>query len=258
MNQATLKDFLDKKVDEYDQPSFIEKDPVLIPHLFKRKQDIEISGFFAAQFAWGNRTTIINKSRELMEIMDMSPFEFCLHHTDNDLKKIPVFKHRTFSLTDLLYFIEFFKWHYSHSPTLELAFTQFMKEEDKTTEGALEGFHHYFFSLEHAPPRTRKHVATPQRGSTCKRLNMFLRWMVRQDQKGVDFGIWEKIRPSQLVCPIDVHVARVARQFGMLKRKQTDWKAALELTGFLKTLDPSDPVKYDYALFALGIAEKFG
>lgn len=258
MNREKLKEFLDKKVDEYNRPSFIEKDPVLIPHLFKKKQDIEISGFFAATFAWGNRLTIIKKSRELMEIMDMSPYEFCLHHSENDLKGIPGFKHRTFAITDLLYFIEFFKWHYTHFSTLESAFVQFMSKDDITTAKALEGFHSYFFSLEDVPVRTKKHVAAPQRGSTCKRLNMFLRWMVRKDGQGVDFGLWKKIKPSQLVCPVDVHVARVARRFGMLKRKQTDWKAALELTRFLRALDPKDPVKYDYALFALGIAEKFG
>lgn len=249
----SLKEFLDKKVDEYNQPSFIKDDPVCIPHLFTAAADQEIAGLFAATFAWGNRTTIINKSKELMQLMDMQPLQFCLHHSDKDLKRLLQFKHRTFNTTDLLYFIEFFKFHYSHSATLETAFTQ----QGKTVEQMLSGFHRYFFSLEDAPYRTKKHIATPERGSTCKRMNMYLRWMVRNDGKGVDLGIWKNISPSQLICPIDLHVARVARKFKLLKRKQTDWEAAVELTGRLKKLDKDDPVKYDFALFTLGIAERY-
>jgi|SRR6218665_56671 len=246
-------DFLNKKVDQYNQPSFIKDDPICIPHLFSAKADQEIAGFFAATFAWGNRTTIINKSTELMHLMDMQPHQFCLYHSDNDLKKLLQFKHRTFNTTDLLYFIEFFKYHYSSSKTLETAFTH----HGKTAGEMLSGFHHYFFSLEDVPARTKKHVATPERGSTCKRLNMFLRWMVRRDNKGVDLGIWKNISPSALICPIDLHVARVARKFKMLKRKQTDWEAAVELTEQLRKLDKDDPVKYDFALFTLGVAERF-
>jgi uncharacterized protein (TIGR02757 family) len=249
----SLIDFLNKKVDEYNQPSFIKDDPVCIPHLFSRPADQEIAGFFAATFAWGNRTTIINKSKELMQLMNMQPHQFCLHHTDNDLKRLLNFKHRTFNATDLLYFVEFFKYHYSTSDSLETAFTKY----GSAVEQMLSGFHRYFFSLEDAPPRTKKHVATPDRGSTCKRLNMFLRWMVRTDDRGVDLGIWKNISPAQLICPVDLHVARVARKFKMLKRQQTDWDAAEELTAELKKLDPNDPVKYDFALFTLGIAERY-
>ncbi len=248
-----LKDFLDRKVDEYNQPSFIKDDPICIPHLFKKKQDIEIAAFFAATFAWGNRTTIINKSKELMQLMDMQPHDFILNHSDKDLKRLLHFKHRTFNTTDLLYFVEFFKHHYSSNKTLETAFTQW----GTTIEEMLTGFHHYFFSLEHVPNRTKKHVATPYKKSNCKRLNMFLRWMVRNDNKGVDFGIWKNIKPSQLICPVDLHVARVAKRFNLLQRKQMDWQAALELTSWLKTLDPADPVKYDFALFGLGVMEKY-
>ena len=258
MDRAALKDFLDKKVDEYDQPSFIENDPILIPHQFFVKQDIEIAGFFAATFAWGNRKAIINKSKELMQLMQSAPYDFCMNHSAQDLRSLENFKHRTFTYTDLLYFIEFFSFHYKHHDTLESAFTSNMTLQDETVENSLNGFYKYFFSLEHVPERTKKHIASPMRGSTCKRLNMYLRWMVRNDDKGVDFGLWKKIKPSQLVCPIDLHVARVARHFKMLKRKQTDWLAAIELTDYLKTFDQKDPVKYDYALFALGIAEKFG
>jgi uncharacterized protein (TIGR02757 family) len=252
-----LRDFLNKKVDEYNQPSFIKDDPVSIPHLFTKKQDIEIAAFFAALFAWGNRTTIIQKSRELMELMDMSPHSFIKNAGKNELNKLIHFKHRTFNTTDLLYFIEFLRFHYSTYQSLEDAFLKEMNNQSDTVERGLSNFHHYFFSLEDAPPRTRKHIATPEKGSTCKRLNMFLRWMVRKDKAGVDFGIWPGISPSQLICPIDLHVARVAKRLNLLQRKQTDWQAALQLTAHLRTFDKSDPVKYDFALFGLGVMEKY-
>lgn len=250
--------FLDSKVEQYNNPAFIAADPISVPHHFRKKQDIEIAGFFAAIFAWGNRTTIIKKANELMALMDEAPYDFCTGHTDTDLKKLLHFKHRTFNATDLLYFIEFFNWHYSQYKSLETAFTL----HGNTVEEMLTGFHHYFFSLEDAPPRTRKHIASPEKGSTCKRLNMFLRWMVRQDDKGVDFGIWKKISPAQLICPIDLHVARVANRFNLVYFKKTEtlqvnWKTAVELTKYLRTLDPDDPVKYDFALFGLGVMEKF-
>ena len=252
-----LKNFLDKKVEEYNRPAFIASDPICIPHQFSRKQDIEISGFFASVFAWGNRTIIIQKTRELMQMMDGAPYEFCRNPGREGLKKLLDFKHRTFNTTDLLYFIEFLHHHYAHHESLETAFSQWMQPGDATIEKALTGFHHYFFSLPEAPRRTKKHIATPERGSTCKRLNMFLRWMVRQDHKGVDFGLWKTFSPAQLICPIDVHVARVAKRFGLITRKQVDWLTALELTGQLKEFDAGDPAKYDFALFGLGVVEKF-
>jgi len=251
---ASLKDFFDSKVAQYNQPSFIQDDPICVPHTFSKKQDIEIAGFFAAVFAWGNRTTIIQKSFELMKLMDNSPHEFCLHHQDQDLKRLLHFKHRTFNTTDLLYFISFLQQHYKKQDSLEDAF---VIPKEKEMEIRLTRFHEYFFSLEDAPARTRKHIATPYKGSSCKRLNMFLRWMVRKDKAGVDFGIWQKIKPSELICPIDLHVARVAKRFQLLDRKQTDWQAAVELTNYLKTLDPKDPVKYDFALFGLWVMEKY-
>ena len=252
-----LKDFLERKVDEYDQPSFIEHDPIGLPHRFSKKQDIEIAGFFASIFAWGNRTTIINKSTELMSLMDQAPHQFILEHTDKELQKLLRFKHRTFNTTDLLYFILFLKHHYSTSPTLETAFSKWMMAGDADTGKALTGFHDYFFSLPDAPVRTKKHIATPARGASCKRLNMYLRWMVRKDKRGVDFGLWKSIKPSQLVCPVDVHVARVARRFNLVQRNTVDWQMALELTAQLKKFDRNDPVKYDFALFGLGVVEKF-
>ncbi|HEV7330316.1 MAG TPA: TIGR02757 family protein [Flavisolibacter sp.] len=248
-----LKDFLDEKVEEYNRPSFIPHDPISIPHRFNQKQDIEIAAFFAAIFAWGNRTIIINKTTELMHLMDNAPYRFCLEHDDADLKRLLHFKHRTFNTTDLLYFIQFLHHHYSEQETLETAFSQWMQPGDENIENALTGFHHYFFSLEDAPQRTQKHIATPARGATCKRLCMFLRWMVRHDNCGVDFGLWKTISPAQLICPVDLHVARVARQFGLITRKQTDWLTALELTEHLKQFDPADPAKYDFALFSLGV-----
>ena len=250
-----LKIFLDKKVDEYNQPFFITADPICIPHSFSKKQDIEIAGFFAAIFAWGNRTTIINKSRLLMQLMDNAPHDFCLNHTDEDLKKLLTFKHRTFNPTDLLYFIEFFQQHYKKYDSLEIAFSKWMKKNDSTIENALNGFYDYFFSLPDVPKRTMKHIASPNKKASCKRLCMYLRWMVRNG--AVDFGIWKNIKPSQLIIPLDLHVSRVAKRFHLLQRNQSDWLAALELTESMRQFDDKDPAKYDFALFALGVLEKF-
>jgi uncharacterized protein (TIGR02757 family) len=258
LKASDLKKFLDKKVIQFNNPSFIKDDPVCIPHLFSRKQDIEIAGFFAAIFAWGNRITIINKCKFLLQIMDNAPYDFCLQHKDEDLKKVEKFCHRTFNDTDLLYFISFFKFHYSKHSSLETAFfnSKTIKQFNNVVEASLNYFYQYFFSLEHVPARTKKHIASPAKHSSCKRLNMYLRWMVRNDNKGVDFGIWKKIDQSNLICPIDVHVARVARHFNLLKRKNVDWQAAIELTDELRKFDKLDPVKYDFALFGLGVLEK--
>jgi len=190
-------------------------------------------------------------------LMDNAPYDFCLNHTDEDLKKLEKFCHRTFNDTDLLYFVSFFKYHYSKSKSLESAFfnnTTLQQDNNANViERALNYFYQYFFSLEDIPERTKKHVASPAKNSACKRLNMYLRWMIRNDHKGVDFGLWKKITPAQLICPVDVHVARVSKHFGLLQRKQVDWLAAVELTNELKKFDPGDPVKYDFALFSLGI-----
>jgi uncharacterized protein (TIGR02757 family) len=197
--------------------------------------------------------------------MDDAPYEFVRNHSGNDLRQLSDFVHRTFQSTDLLWFVHFLHHHYNslkgqegkEEPSLESAFNRGMGKRDRDTEKALAGFHRYFFSLPDAPGRTRKHIPDPERGSSCKRLNMFLRWMVRKDGKGVDFGIWDSIKPSQLVCPLDVHVARVARRLGLLKREAADWRAAIELTENLRRLDPKDPVKYDFALFGMGIEEHY-
>ena len=248
-----LKSFLDEKVEKFNQPAFIMNDPVSIPHMFTKKQDIEISGLMAAVLAWGQRVTIIRKCKELMQWMDHDPYQFIVYHKENDLKRFEMFKHRTFNGTDVLYFIEALKSIYTKYPSLEEAFI--VPKTDTTIEKGLIHFHHLFFSLEHHPHRTKKHLPTPERKSTCKRINMYLRWMVRHDKKGVDFGLWNKISPSQLVCPCDLHVDRVARLLKLIRRKQTDWLTAIELTENLRKLDPLDPVKYDFALFGLGIEE---
>jgi len=256
LKRTEVKALLDLKAKEYNQPNFIKNDPIQIPHSFSKLQDIEIMGFWAAMLAWGQRITIINKCRELIALMDGAPHDFVLNHQESDLKRMLHFKHRTFNTTDLLYFLAFFKDYYSKNHSLENAFSKFIKPSDKTVESGLIGFQQLFFSLEDAPARTQKHIATPLRKSACKRLNMFLRWMVRKDEAGVDFGLWNDIKPSQLVCPLDVHVERVAKKLRILRRKQTDWQAALELNRVLKRFDSEDPVKYDFALFGLGL-EKF-
>ena len=257
MNNNELKLFLNKKVDQYNQPFFIAAYPISIPHKFIQKQDIEIAGFFAAILAWGNRKSVLNSCNTLMQLMDNQPYQFCLHHSKKELQALEQFKHRTFNTTDLLYCITFFKQHFTQHPSLEIAFTQWMNKKDETVENGLIGFHHYFFSLQDFPERTRKHIASPQKKSACKRLNMYLRWMVRSNETSVDFGLWKQIKSSQLIIPIDVHVSRVAKKLGILTRTQNDWQAATELTTYLKKLDSKDPVKYDFALFGLGVMEKF-
>jgi len=257
MNPA-IKQLLDQKVKQYNHIDFIEKDPISIPHLFTKQQDIELAAFFAAIFAWGNRATIIQKCKELLTRMDNSPFEFCTQHQTKDLQKLMGFAHRTFNDSDLLYCMAFFKQHYATQKSLETAFFKDYKTDKSlnSVEAGLVNFKEYFFSLEDAPHRTKKHIASPENGSTCKRLNMLLRWMVRKDQHGVDFGLWKAISPADLIIPIDVHVARVSKTFGLISRPQIDWLTAIELTDYCRTLDPRDPAKYDFALFSLGVTEK--
>lgn len=256
MADKKLKTFLDEKVKLYNSVSFIEKDPVCIPHQFSRKQDIEIAGLFAAVLAWGNRTSIINNCNKIMQWMDHSPHDFVLNHQPADLKPMMGFAHRTFNATDLLYFIHVLQHHYRRYDTLEAAFTAGVMYKEEHVGKALIHFHAYFFSLEH-PERTRKHVATPLRNSACKRINMFLRWMVRKDNCGVDFGIWNHIAPAQLICPLDVHVASVSARLGLLENEKSNWNNALHLTGKLREMNPDDPAIYDFALFGLGMAERF-
>jgi uncharacterized protein (TIGR02757 family) len=256
MNQR-IKDFLDQKVALYNRPNFIELDPISIPHRFDKKQDIEIAGFFAAILAWGQRKTILNKCNELLARMDDAPHDFLVNHSEVDLKAFLGFKHRTFNEVDALYFIHFLSWIYRRHDSLEGAFLIGQTGAVDSMESMLIQFQRHFFSLEDAPSRTKKHISSPATRSACKRINMYLRWMVRQDEQGVDFGIWKQISPAQLICPCDLHVDRVGRKLGLITRKQTDWGTAVELTQVLRSFDPLDPVKYDFALFGLGVEEKF-
>lgn len=253
ITKEALREFLESKVLEYNTLDFIENDPICIPRGFSKPQDIEIAGFFAAVFAWGQRPTIIRKCQEFLERMDNDPHRFVLGHTEKDLKRFLTFRHRTFNPTDALYFIRFFRWFYRRHKSLSEAFP--VEATAPHVGPALISFHNVFFSLPEFPERTRKHISTPDRKSTCKRLNMYLRWMVRSDDKGVDFGLWKTIRPDQLICPFDLHVDRVSRQLRLIRRKQTDWLTAVELTEALRQYDPVDPVKYDFALFGVGVNE---
>ena len=257
MDHQALKEFLDFHVGLYNRPDFIAEDPIAIPHAFTLKQDREIAGFFAALLAWGKRSIILNKSKELMERMDFSPYQFITQHQPSDLKNLLGFKHRTFNDTDLLYFVHFLAHHYAHYESLEDAFILGQNRENFTMENALNQFKQYFFSLEDAPIRTRKHISSPAQKASCKRLLMYLRWMVRKDTQGVDFGLWTKIPTHALLCPCDVHVLRVAHALGLVKVAKSDWKTALMLTEELKSFDSQDPSKYDFALFGLGVLGKY-
>ncbi len=255
MKQQEVYELLEQKTRQYNQPNFIKDDPISIPHRFSRLQDIEIMGLWAAVLAWGQRKTIINKCNELIDLMDAAPHQFVTQHREQDLKRFENFKHRTFNLSDTLYFLDFFRNFYQAHNSLEILFLT--KSKSESIENGLINFHEQFFAAEYAPMRTRKHISTPLRKSSCKRLNMFLRWMVRNDKQGVDFGLWRSIAPSQLICPCDVHVDRVARNLGLITRPTTDWLTALELTENLRKFDAVDPVKYDFALFGMGIEGYF-
>jgi len=251
MNFKELKQFLDFKADFYENPDFIESDPIQIPHRFDKKQDIEIAAFFSALLAWGNRKMIIRNASRLMELMDNSPYDFITNHKESDLARFEGFVHRTFNEIDLLYYIHSLKSIYSEFGGLE---KQFDNSEDLNIQ--IHNFKKLFMSFD-APLRSGKHLGDPKKGSAAKRIHMFLRWMVRSGDKGVDFGIWKEVNPSQLYCPLDIHSGNVARKLKLLDRKQNDQKALQELSLALKKLDPKDPVKYDFALFGLGVFEKF-
>lgn len=249
----TVAEQLEHYHDLYNRPDFIPDDPIGLVHAFEDKRDQEIVGFWVAILAWGRRQTIIDKGAQLIELMDGRPYEFILHHTEEDRARFADWKHRTFNFEDTQYFLRWLQWYYRRHDSLEDAFARYLKPGDTNIEPALLGFHELFFSLPDAPQRTRKHVATPARKSRCKRLCMFLRWMVRSDENGVDFGHWSRIQPAQLCLPVDVHVERIARGWGLLTRKQTDWAAVVELTTSLRTYDQQDPCRFDFALFGAGV-----
>ena len=255
MSRPDLKVWLDRKVEEYNSPRFILADPIAVPHRFSMRQDIEIAAFFAATLAWGNRTSIINSTTRIMEAMHNAPHDFLLTHEEQDLKTFLDIKHRTFNATDLLYFIHFLSFHYKKYDSLEWAFLPQDLNKGIEMRDRLIYFNDLFFSLDH-PARTQKHVSTPAKKSACKRINMFLRWMVRNDYRGVDFGLWKQIKSADLICPLDVHVGRVAHRLGLIQENKGNWQTAEELTASLRKLDPNDPVKYDFALFGLGAEER--
>ncbi len=254
MKKAELKEFLDEKVILYNNPKFIDSDPIQIPHLFSKKEDIEISGFLTAIISWGNRTMIIRNAHKMMELLDNSPHDFILNHQEKDLKSLEGFVHRTFNYIDFQQFIKSLQHIYVRHGGLETALA--IQDQTKTYQTAIHNFKTLFFEVQHQQ-RTQKHISDPLKNSAAKRINMFLRWMVRNDKAGVDFGVWPTHNPSHLSCPLDVHSGNVARKLKLLPRKQNDWKAVAELDKNLRSLDASDPVKYDFALFGLGVFEKF-
>ena len=254
LNFSELKDFLDAKVIQYNTPDFIGSDPIQIPHRYSSKEDIEISGFLTATIAWGNRKSIINNAKRLMHLMDDSPYQFVMQHQQKDLVSLRSFVHRTFNGLDCIQFIESLKHIYTNHNGLEGVFNTHAQVD--SLQVAIHHLKHCFFEIDHLT-RTQKHISDPLKKSAAKRINMFLRWMVRPNDTNVDFGLWTHLSPSQLSCPLDVHSGNVARKLGLLKRSQNDAKALAELDVSLRKLDSSDPVKYDFALFGLGVFEKF-
>jgi uncharacterized protein (TIGR02757 family) len=254
MKKSDLKEFLDEKVELYNNPNFIESDPVQIPHLFSRKEDIEIAGFLSATIAWGNRKMIIQNSYKMMNLLGNAPYDFVMAHSENNLERLENFVHRTFNGGDFTTFIKGLQHIYKNHGGLEEVFSK--NQQKDSLQQSIHEFRKLFFEIEHQH-RTQKHISDPFNNSAAKRINMYLRWMVRQDNKGVDLGIWKNIPTSALSCPLDVHSGNVARKLGLLERKQNDGKALAELDKKLRQLDKNDPVKYDFALFGLGVFEGF-
>lgn len=256
LSKTEIKELLELKLAQYNEPSFIVDDPIAVPHAFSRKEDIEIAGFLSASIAWGQRPVIIRNAMRLMELMDHQPLDFVVNAGAKDLWPFEQFKHRTFNGIDCRYFLMALGHIYRERGGLEQVFTQAWKNSGEDMGKTIHSFRQVFF--ESSPPgRTSKHIADPLRGSSAKRINMFLRWMVRKDNRGVDFGIWKGIRPAALCCPLDVHSGNVARKLGLICRNANDWKAVMQLTESLRKMDPHDPVKYDFALFGLGMYENF-
>ena len=254
MKKSDLKEFLDEKVILYNNPKFIDSDPIQIPHLFSKKEDIEIAGFLTSIISWGNRNMIIRNASKMMELLDHAPYDFVTNHQESDLKSLEGFVHRTFNHTDFQQFIQSLQHIYLKHGGLEQALL--ITDTATNYRSAIHHLKSCFFEIAH-PQRTQKHISDPLKNSAAKRINMFLRWMVRNDKSGVDFGVWKTHNPSFLSCPLDVHSGNVARKLKLLLRKQNDWKAVAELDKNLRSLDASDPVKYDFALFGLGVFEKF-
>ncbi|MGC9151133.1 MAG: TIGR02757 family protein [Microbacter sp.] len=249
-----LKQFLDKRVDQYNRPEFIEQDPIQIPHRFRNKEDIEIAALLTSTIAWGNRNMIIQNAQRLMMLLENDPYRFVMHASENELKAFSRFAHRTFNGEDGQYFIASLRNLYSSYQGLEEVFAQGYAKE-QCIAGAIDYFRQQFLTMPH-PKHVEKHIANIRQHSGGKRLNLFLRWMIRKDDRQVDFGLWDRIPMSALMLPLDIHSGKAARKFGLLQRKQNDWQAVEEVTAQLRTFDPNDPVKYDFALFAVDLFEK--
>ncbi len=257
VNTEELKTLLDVKHDQYNNTSFIKEDPIFIPHQFTNKEDIEIAAFLTAIIAWGRRNMILMNAMKLLERMDMEPHDFILNCSPTELERLADFVHRTFNGIDAVAMVKALKRVYLEEGGLERIFTKTVAATDANIFHGINYARDQLIKEECFPLRTHKHIANPAKNSSAKRINMFLRWMVRNDHRGVDFGLWKGIAVKQLVCPLDVHTATVSRKLGLLSRKQNDWKAAVELTENLKVFSPDDPVKYDFSLFGLGVYEKF-
>jgi uncharacterized protein (TIGR02757 family) len=254
LKKSDLKEFLDEKVDLYNRPSFIESDPISIPHQYTNRGDIEIAGFLAATIAWGNRKMILRNANRMMDLLDNSPYDFIMNSEIQDQERLERFVHRTFNSADLIYFLQALKHIYRNKGGLENIFNEYKTLD--SMQPAINKLKSFFFELPHNQ-KTERHISDPFKGSAAKKINMFLRWMVRKDNRGVDFGIWETIPPSVLSCPLDIHSGNVARKLGLLNRNQNDSKAVSELDASLREMDREDPVKYDFALFGLGVFENF-
>ena len=255
MNIHEIKEFLDEKYEKYNTVNFISSDPVAIPHLFTKKEDIEIAAFLSATIAWGQRTSIVKNAHKLMEWMDMSPHDFIVNAGNTDFRHFKKFVHRTFNGDDCIFFLKALRRIYEVNKSMEEVFAKGYNQDNNVKSGIIH-LRNSFFSMKH-DSRVERHFSNPEKNSACKRINLFLRWMVRNDDRGVDFGIWKSVPSYALLCPLDIHSGNVARKLGLLKRTANDWKAVEELTANLRRFDPGDPVKYDFALFGLGIFEKF-
>jgi len=251
-----VKELLDEKYFQFNNTSFIETDPISIPHQFSKKEDIEIAGLLVATIAWGQRTSIINNGNKLMRLMNDEPYEFIMNFSKRDSIRFENFVHRTFNSVDCVFFLNSLKNIYAKNGGLENAFSGKISKDEKDVKNAITNFRELFLSIPH-PSRSDKHISNPSAKSSAKRLCMFLRWMVRKDKHGVDFGIWKSIHSSQLCLPLDLHTGNVSRKLGLLKRTQNDWQAVEEITTLLRGFDKKDPIKYDFSLFGLGAFEGF-
>jgi uncharacterized protein (TIGR02757 family) len=251
INDNELKEFLEEKYEEYNQPVFIENDPISIPHQFDKKEDIEIAAFLTATIAWGNRTSIIKNGTRLMKEMGYFPHEFILNAGEKDLLAFEKFVHRTFNGADTIFFLKALQRIYRDHGGMEKVFSSgYLNEGDLA--GTFRYFRKLFLEFPHEK-RIEKHIADVSKNASGKRLCMLLRWMVRNDKRGVDFGLWKNIPTSALMLPLDLHTGNTSRKLGLLQRKQNDWRAVEEITLKLREFDPVDPVKYDFALFGLGV-----